>query len=787
MDQRQISNLPKASNGSGMNLDDGQPSGVAPTMAFGHRTQPNGGPRFATTTNAFGLASPSTSSSSSNAFASASVGFGFGFGSGPSIPTATPALGATAVPGGAGGAGGLMKVDTSPPSAGTVTTRRLRRPSMLSLTQNASFSSTDSGKADDEATPGLQEAPRSATALGAINANAGAVQDPSSSKASQILSALPPSNSSLFTATTIQPTPRWPGRGGSFANSLIRRTSSAPSIPFEDLKTSTPPIPQPAQLEDDTDADNMMDMEGEGEESKSPLKWAPSHLQSGTASRRKGKARMDDIDASPPHTATPLHSAPFTGRPLPSALLQTIASEQAPLDHEMQSEARLQRFLLSHPQKLPLTPRAPKGSRGRFPDQVGGDDDDEDEFPIQLGAGRRTSSWTRRNWMDRARMADSDSDSDDMLEDIGPGGVEPVNSAFAAGMDMDRPGSSSSSGMWMSANRSDSGKSTPGRTENADGSTSSNSNNPAQQSTPALSQPIANPFPTPPSGNIPAWPNTATGPASASALRSTRLSFSSAGAGLVPSPGNFGLPSAFGTLGMGGVGTPVGSPTVERLELGVSPGAGGGSGSPGLMQYRESQGGQATVRPGKRKAQAEDRFDPYKRTRGSSPSLLGSSPFPISPSRTSSIPIPQSPSHAPLYPSALSTSLGRGHHNAHTRATHPYTRPMAGRSRAASPALSIGSTGGGGLSSSYGNNGGASMMARSFSLSGNSNGNGNGNGEGRGNGNSIAAGNSNGSGQGQGGQQLGGLGLLSIQHSVSEEDEREDTDEGGDEMRMEED
>ncbi|OCF31196.1 hypothetical protein I316_07164 [Kwoniella heveanensis BCC8398] len=764
-----------------MNVDGQIPSGGSgtgglPAMAFGHRVQPNEGLRFATTTNAFGLASPSTSASLSNASTSVSVSAGH------SSAAPTSIFGTTA---GGSGAGMGMKVDTSPPSAGTVTTRRLRRPSMLSLTQNASFSSNDSGKADDEATP-LHEAPSSATLGGEMGT--GIVQDPSSSKAPQLLhrARAPPPTSGLFTAATIQPSPRWPGRGGSFANSLIRRTSSAPSIPFEDLKTSTPPIPQAAQLEDDPEEDSIMDTEGDGDQgggAKSPLKWAPSHLQSSTASRRKGKARMDDLDLSPPQTATTIHVAPFSGRPLPSALMQTIASEQAPLDHEMQSEARLQRFLLSHPQKLPLTPRAPKGSRGRFPDQVGGDDDDEDEFPIHLGAGRRTSSWTRRNWMDRARMDDSDSDSDDVLEDIGPGGVEPVNSAFAAGMDMDRPGSSSSSGMWMSANRSDSGKSTPGRTENPDGSTTSSGPSQQQQTQQRQQQQqqqsIINPFPTPPSGSSAVWPNAAPTSGPGSALRSTRLSFSSAGAGLVPSPGNFGLPSAFGTLGMGGIGTPVGSPTVERLELGASPGAGpGGVGSPGLMQYRESQGGQATVRPGKRKAQAEDRFDPYKRTRGSSPSLMNSSPFPISPSRTSSIPIPQSPSHAPLYPSALSTSLGRGHHG-HPRAAHPYTRPMASRSRAASPALSIGSAGG--LSSSFGNNGvgSGSMMARSFSLSG---GGASASGEGKNNGN----GNGNGTGFGLGGQQLGGLGLLSIQNSVSEEDEKEDTDEV-EEMRMEED
>ncbi|WRT63832.1 uncharacterized protein IL334_000757 [Kwoniella shivajii] len=713
--------------------------------------------RFATTTNAFGL---SSSSSSSSTLSNMNV-----------VNTASTRDVPLIIPNGPVFGVSGMRVDISPPSAGSITTRKLRRPSMLSLQQNISFSSDNSGKADDESTP---IPPNSSPAdISIINQDhnnqnvLNTIQDPSSSKtiskiiagSNQYQNQLSTGTSNPFNANTIQPTPRWAGNGGSFANALIRRTTSAPIIPFEDLKTSTPPLSSVSQLPRETPMDMEEDEDDEEDKSsssKSPLKWIPTHLKSSSLSLgRKGKGKMDDdISLSPTKTATAISSASttgaptFTGRPLSNALLQTLASEERPLDHEMQSEARLQRFLLSHPQKLPLTPRAPKGSRGRFPDQVGGDDDDEENNFPNLGPARRSTSWTatRRNWMDRARFDDSDTDSDEEEELIG-GKEEPVNSAFAAGMDMDRPTSSSSSNMWISHNNSSedsgtgtyTGKSTPPKLDHQQQQHSHLQQYHHQQSQQIG---IGNPFPTPPSTNGPFAPNTS----SNSNFRSGRLSFSSTGQGMVPSPG-FGLPSAFGGLGMGGIGTPLASPTVERVELGASPGAttGGNGGmnvsSPGLMLYRESQGGQATVRSGKRKAQVEDRFDPYKRPRGSSPSLINSSPFPLSPSRTSSIPIPQSPSHAPLYPStlsSLSTSLQR-----HTRPAHPYTRPMANRSRAASPALSIGSAGG--LSSSLGNKG-------------------------------------NGNPGGGGGQQLGGLGLLSIQHSVNEEDEREGT---GEDMRRE--
>ena len=76
----------------------------------------------------------------------------------------------------------------------------------------------------------------------------------------------------------------------------------------------------------------------------------------------------------------------------------------------------------------------------------------------------------------------------------------------------------------------------------------------------------------------------------------------------------------------------------------------------------------------------------------------------MSPSRsTSAINIPHSPQHVPLYPSALSAS-GPSLTTRHTK-SHPYTRPMTSRSRAASPAQSVagapGSRAGMGLSQAF--------------------------------------------------------------------------------------
>lgn len=93
-------------------------------------------------------------------------------------------------------------------------------------------------------------------------------------------------------------------------------------------------------------------------------------------------------------------------------------------------------------------------SRGRFPEMVG-DDEDEDDNPRGLG-----SRW---------RAGSSDSDSDDMMEEDWPTstpvhGAGAVNSAFASIMDLDRPSSGGSS-----AFQSNSGKSTPGGGRNGAG------------------------------------------------------------------------------------------------------------------------------------------------------------------------------------------------------------------------------------------------------------------------------------------------------------------------------
>jgi hypothetical protein len=166
-------------------------------------------------------------------------------------------------------------------------------------------------------------------------------------------------------------------------------------------------------------------------------------------------------------------------------------------------------------------------------------------------------------------------------------------------------------------------------------------------------------------------------------------------------------------LGMGGSVTPLGSPTVEKMDLAASPNM--APATPGMMQYREPTSGRPGKRKGKYRVQhfaacmrtnrlaVDDRFDPYKRPRGGSPSPFQTAA--LSPSKPSSIPIPSSPSHAPHVGSALALgspgylSLGPSR-----KVAHPYTRPMASRSRAASPALSIGSTSGV-LSTSLGNGG----------------------------------------------------------------------------------
>jgi hypothetical protein len=266
----------------------------------------------------------------------------------------------------------------------------------------------------------------------------------------------------------------------------------------------------------------------------SPLRWVPNHLNQSASARRKGKAKMEDpalVLATGDQPAPP-HNPPYTGRPLHASLLATLISESAPLEHEMRSEARLQRLLSSHPSVLPLTPRAPRANRGRFPETAGDDDDDESE-----SFGR---SWSRRTWLGR-RTSDSDSDSDDMPIVMEENEGE-VNMAFAAGMDMDRPDTNSSNGI-MGTGRPD----------------SSGSNGPAGSLRPGSAQ-----------GQTPGQSQGQWGQRAAA-----RMSFGAAGAGMVPSPGSgLGLPSAFGGLGMGGssagIGTPLASPTIERLEVSLS-------------------------------------------------------------------------------------------------------------------------------------------------------------------------------------------------------------------------
>lgn len=141
----------------------------------------------------------------------------------------------------------------------------------------------------------------------------------------------------------------------------------------------------------------------------------------------------------------------------------------------------------------------------------------------------------------------------------------------------------------------------------------------------------------------------------------------------------------------------------------------------------------------------------------------------MSPSRsTSSMPIPQSPSHAPTHPSGLSSSQHSLFLN--NRSTRPYPRQIPrSRSRAASPALSIGSTSGV-LSTSLGNNGGAAGGRLSFSL-----------GQAfipTGPGSGVIP--PNGAPQG-----LGGLGLLSLRNSESVREGRVDEENEGEGGGME--
>lgn len=591
--------------------------------------------RFATTTGAFGLATPHHPSTPT----------------GPTSPTAA----------------------TSPSTTGAA--RRLRRPSLLSLKPREPQDVSLSPKSITASLPATTE--------------------------SQRLPPVPPS-----TPAPLQPpaTPAPQGRPWGItpltAITAPERVASAPPIPIEGLTTSTSPVPGVAggrrgSESEASGAQSPMAMDTE-DQLRSPLKWLPPHMQ---PRRSKDKSQIIEDDQ-----AAPVARMPFTGRPLPGPLLATLISESAPLEHEMRSEARLQRLLFSHPSALPFNPRQRRNTRwtrGRFPEMVGDDDDDDDDDAARMALGAR--------W----RAGSSDSDSDDMMDDssvqewpAASSGAGAVNSAFASVMDLDRPSSSNSSGAWNST----SGKSTPSH-----GNGSGNGNGSTTTATRAGTSSAT----ATPGVSTPGWKKPPVAPSPSTGLQ---------------------LPTAFGGLAMGsggggagtgnGIATPLGSPTVERSELGGSPGAmaiaspmsiaspgmSSIAASPGMMQYRDPP----SIRTGKRKAAAsDDRFDPYKRPRGSSPSPFQQN-IAVSPSKStgamnamSAVPIPSSPSHLPLVGSALAVtspgylSLGGGMGmGSHTRKppTHPYTRPMSSRSRAASPALSIGSTSGV-LSSSLGNGG----------------------------------------------------------------------------------
>lgn len=505
-----------------------------------------------------------------------------------------------------------MGTEVSPSSLGSPSgsgsaSRRLRRSSLLSLGQTAGPSKTAGSSHNDDHDSG-NGGDQHASVFGRpmpIRRTSDKIGEPST------------------LSTPHQPMPRW-GPGGSFLDAARKRTRSSPALPFETLTTSTPPVDmpdRPTQYGFADDADESM--QDTGGRSKSPLRWVPNHMRP-TSSSRKGKARADDSggggtlstsgSTSPESAASSSGGGAgggtqtFTGRPLPAPLLATLISETAPLEHEMRSEARLQRLLFSHPRASPFTPRAPRSSRGRFPETVGDEDDDDDH---DFAAGRARAWTARHSWM--GRRFSSDSDSDDDAAGAAALAGETVNSAFAAGMDMDRPGSSSSSSAMMLLDHHTSGKSTPGHVSSiwAGHGDHSAAQGAGQAVNPGLLTPghaaAQTGFPTPPSGHgSQAWDRT----------KFSRLSFGNAGQGIASSPGTgIALPSAFGGLGMG-TGTPLGSPTVERLEvsspeapevesrlmwqLGASPGALSAA-SPGLMQYRESSAGSASVRPGKRK------------------------------------------------------------------------------------------------------------------------------------------------------------------------------------------
>jgi hypothetical protein len=441
--------------------------------------------KFATTTNAFHLAvSPTSSTSSGRETQLSSM---------------------------------LLNSERSPPQAGSSTTRRLRRPSMLSLAQPTYALDADTmGGSRDDTDDELE------SAMGRVQ---GGSRSPNVSPTNTRINPFGSGGQS-----------RWGSRDSSmFSASPTSQYLTAPSM--QTLSTNSPPSPKGGMDQENGEGETSMEL-GDPEDLRSPLRFLPSHLDI-SASRRKGKGKLVETDATPllstPTVAPPKETtvpgglAAFNRKPLPATLLATLISETAPQEHEMQSEARMQRFMHSHASRLPFTPRASKSTRGRFPEMADNEDDDND-LPARRPSYRDRTSWTNM------RM-DSDSDSDD-------DGSEPVNAAFAAGMDLDRPMSmsSTSSAIWPSATGSESGKMTPGTgplgiagSGNGSGSGSGSAG-----------------IPTPPPQTGP-WGS-----------RPARMSFSNQ---MMSSPGTgLALPGAFGSLGMGG-GTPLASPTLERLEV----------------------------------------------------------------------------------------------------------------------------------------------------------------------------------------------------------------------------
>jgi hypothetical protein len=418
----------------------------------------------------------------------------------------------------------LLNNERSPPQAGSSTTRRLRRPSMLSLAHRPNGMDDAIMDESREDTDDELESAMGRVRGGSRSPNVSPTNTRSQSNpfGSGGQSRWGSRDSSMFSAS---PT----GQPSSY------RPNAPPSM--QALTTNSPPsMSVSGDMDQESgEGESMMELT-DPEDLRSPLRFLPSHLDT-SASRRKGKGKMVDTDpispapAQPtaPHAQTTIPGglAAFNRKPLPATLLATLISETAPQEHEMQSEARMQRFMHSHASRLPFTPRASKSTRGRFPEMA--DNEDDNDLPARRPSYRDRTSWTNM------RM-DSDSDSDDDAD-----GSEPVNAAFAAGMDLDRPMSSSSSALWPS-NGSESGKMTPGSgalavagSRNGSGSGSGSGG-----------------VPTPPTQSG-AWGS-----------RPARMSFSNQ---MMSSPGSgLALPGAFGSLGMGG-GTPLGSPTLERLEV----------------------------------------------------------------------------------------------------------------------------------------------------------------------------------------------------------------------------